>query len=114
MRLTCVQQPARAETCPSRDLIVNSLPPSAAFDLSPIPIREGILAFDLTYWPTETPFLRAAGAAGAAVTNGVAMLVYQGAASLRIWTGQEPDTAAMFEAAGEALEANAERERGRG
>jgi shikimate 5-dehydrogenase len=31
------------------------------------------------------------------------MLVYQGAASLRLWTGREPDVSAMFQAARQAL-----------
>jgi len=62
-----------------------------------------VLAFDLTYRPAETPFMREVARTGARVTNGMAMLVYQGAASLKLWTGREPDVGAMFRAAHQTL-----------
>ncbi len=45
-------------------------------------------AFDMVYRPAETPFLRAAAAAGCRTANGLGMLLYQGVAALEIWTGQ--------------------------
>jgi shikimate dehydrogenase len=80
-------------------LVVNSLPASVPVDLSSLRLSPDMLAFDLSYRPSETPFMRHAAGQGARVVNGLSMLVYQGAASLKIWTGQEPDVKVMFEAA---------------
>ena len=69
---------------------------------TPIPaelFRPWQVAFDLVYVPERTPFLEAAEQAGATPVGGLAMLVHQGAASFRLWTGQEPPLAVMFEAA---------------
>ncbi|MEK6276908.1 MAG: shikimate dehydrogenase [Actinomycetota bacterium] len=54
---------------------------------------------DLVYGDTETELLRAAREAGAEVVDGLEVLVRQGAASFRIWTGKEPPLDAMREAA---------------
>lgn len=66
-------------------------------------IPPGCLAFDLVYNPEETPFLAAARSRGARTAGGLAMLVYQGAASFRLWTGLEAPVEVMFRAAREAL-----------
>jgi len=87
----------------SADLVVNSLPPSVPFDLGPLRLSRNVLAFDLTYRPTETPFMREVARTGARVMNGTAMLVYQGAASLKLWSGREPDVSVMFQAAHQTL-----------
>ncbi len=84
-------------------LIVNALPPSAPVEAGTLPLARDVLAFDLSYYPIETPFLREARRTCARVTNGMGMLVYQGAESLRIWSGLEPDVPAMFRAAQEFL-----------
>ena len=73
---------------------------------TPIPAElfvAGQAALDLVYVPERTPFLRAADAAGAQPIGGLGMLVYQGAESLRMWTGLEPPTEVMFAAARAAL-----------
>ncbi len=57
--------------------------------------RAGLLVYDLIYNPPETALLRAARAAGAATLNGVQMLVHQGAAAFRIWTGMDPPVDVM-------------------
>jgi shikimate dehydrogenase len=54
---------------------------------------------DLAYGPAETELVRAARARGAAVIDGLEVLVRQGAASLRIWTGLEPPIETMRRAA---------------
>ncbi len=46
---------------------------------------------DLVYRPGETALLREARARGAAVVDGLEILVRQGALSYEIWTGQAPD-----------------------
>ena len=66
-------------------------------------IPPGCLAFDLVYNPEETPFLAAARSRGARTAGGLAMLVYQGAASFRLWTGLEAPVEVMFQAARKAL-----------
>ncbi|MEI7728504.1 MAG: shikimate dehydrogenase [Verrucomicrobiota bacterium] len=54
--------------------------------------------FDMIYRPAETSLLKAARAAGCRVTNGIGMLLYQGAKALEIWTGKPAPEAAMRQA----------------
>jgi shikimate dehydrogenase len=92
------------------ELLVNCTPVGMRFGpaekQSPVAadlIPAGCLAFDLVYNPEETPFLRAARSRGARTAGGLAMLVYQGAASFQLWTGQEAPVEVMFQAARRAL-----------
>ena len=66
-------------------------------------IPSGALVYDMVYNPVETPLLKEAKRAGARTLGGLAMLIYQGAASFERWTGQEAPVAAMFEAGRKAL-----------
>ncbi len=59
------------------------------------PLPGDCLVVDLIYRPQETLFLRQAHAAGARTLNGVGMLVHQGAAAFRLWTGAEPPVEVM-------------------
>ncbi len=68
-------------------------------------IPSGALVFDLVYNPPLTPLLAAARARGARVIGGLTMLVYQAAASFRLWTGLEAPTGLMLSEARRALEA---------
>lgn len=52
-------------------------------------IREGQTVVDLVYGESPTSLLTAAEAAGARKVDGLEILVRQGAASLRIWTGRD-------------------------
>jgi shikimate dehydrogenase len=92
-----------ADAPASADLVVNSLPKTASFDLAPLRLAADAVAFDLTYRPAETPFMQAAMARGMRAVNGLGMLVYQGAASLETWTGQRVPVGAMFEAVRDVL-----------
>ncbi len=56
------------------------------------------LVYDLVYNPLETPLLKAAKAAGAGTLNGLPMLVYQGAAGFKLWTGRDAPLDIMFSA----------------
>ncbi|MBM4444170.1 MAG: shikimate dehydrogenase [Chloroflexi bacterium] len=76
-----------------------------ALDAHAIP--GGVLVCDLVYNPEETPLLRQARKAGAAVLGGLPMLVYQGAASFELWTGREAPVDIMFRKAREALASGA-------
>lgn len=49
----------------------------------------GLVVSDVIYEPKETQLLKMAREAGLKTFNGMYMLLYQGAASFRIWTGQE-------------------------
>jgi shikimate dehydrogenase len=50
---------------------------------------------DLAYGAVDTELVRAARARGAQVVDGLEVLVRQGAASLRIWTGLDPPIEVM-------------------
>ena len=104
--------PSWAEALSRADLLVNCTPAGqasagdSAEEESPVPfdaIRPGILVYDLVYVPAETPLMKAAKAAGARVVGGLPMLIYQGAASLKLWTGREAPVDIMLKAAREAL-----------
>lgn len=56
---------------------------------------DGQLAYDLVYNPPVTRFLAGAIANGAAVANGLGMLLHQGALSFEAWTGLVAPVAVM-------------------
>jgi shikimate dehydrogenase len=53
------------------------------------------LVVDLAYGDGDTALMQIAKARGARAVDGLEVLVHQGAASLRIWTGEEPPIEAM-------------------
>ena len=77
------------------DLIVNSTPIGMAPNINASPltaiqsqkIQNGAIAYDLIYTPNPTEFLKQAKVQGATAIDGLEMLVQQGAAALKIWTG---------------------------
>ena len=96
--------------CLEAQLIVNStsvgMLHGPAEGLSPIPsevIRPGVVVYDMVYNPADTPLLKTARSGGAKVAGGLLMLVYQGAASFRQWTGRHAATTVMLDAARRAL-----------
>ncbi|RGY99933.1 shikimate dehydrogenase [Clostridium sp. AM58-1XD] len=48
-----------------------------------------LAVFDIVYSPMETKLLQMAKKAGCMTANGVELLIYQGAAAFKIWTGQD-------------------------
>jgi shikimate dehydrogenase len=66
-------------------------------------IPSGILVYDVVYNPLKTQLLINAEKAGALTLEGLAMLVYQGAAAFELWTGKDAPIDVMFEAALGAL-----------
>ena len=76
------------------DLVVNatSLGLKASdplqFDGKQFSLRQTPAVFDMIYRPAETPLLKAAAKAGCQTANGIAMLLYQGAKALEIWSGK--------------------------
>lgn len=92
------------------DLLINctslGMKHSPMEDKTPLRARlipKDALVYDLVYNPLETPLLREARKAGARVLGGLAMLVYQGAASFELWVGKEAPLDIMFRRAREAL-----------
>lgn len=63
-----------------------------------------LVVFDIVYNPMDTKLLREARRAGIKkIVDGVKMLVYQGAASFRIWTKREPPIEVMEKVVRDAL-----------
>ncbi len=60
---------------------------SPVAELAPLGVREAVA--EIVYHPLETPLMRQAQAAGLATTNGIGMLLHQGAAAFTFWTGRE-------------------------
>lgn len=101
----------------SAGLVVNCTPVGMASSGDPLagpsnPLGAGQLAllvpgatvYDLIYVPRPTPLLQAAAAHGCRTIDGLEMLVQQGAAALRLWSGTaEVPVAAMRTAAASAL-----------
>jgi shikimate dehydrogenase len=72
-------------------VLVNSTSIGLSSDESPIPaeiIPAGLLVLDLIY--DRTRLLRDAASAGCETADGELMLLHQGAAAFKLWTGQEP------------------------
>lgn len=90
------------------ELIVNCTPVGMAggprgLPLNPRRIRPGAFVYDIVANPPQTPLLAAARSRGCRTLGGLPMLVCQGAASFRLWTGQEPPLEVMMAAARRAL-----------
>jgi shikimate dehydrogenase len=87
------------------DLLVNATPVGMwpAVEASPLPegltLSPDLTVFDLVYNPLETRLLQQARLSGAKTINGLGMLVYQGAAAFRLWTGIAPPLEVMRQAA---------------
>jgi shikimate dehydrogenase len=102
-----VGSPGDAGGC---QLVVNATPVGMGADpagtsgtgtlwpLDPDLLGIGQVVVDLVYHPRTTPWLEAARARGASVSNGIGMLVHQAALQLAIWTGDDPPVDAMWRA----------------
>jgi shikimate dehydrogenase len=104
------QSLSSAETFDNCDLIVHCTtigmkhsPQEGQSPLTHEVIPEGVLVYDVVYNPWLTPLLGLAQKAGANILGGLPMLVYQGAASFKLWTGKEAPVAIMFNKAKEIL-----------
>ena len=101
---TPVEQAAAARKA---DLVVQATPvgmkPTDLSLLPPEAFRDGQRAFALIYHVAETVFMKSARAGGAQASNGLGMLLHQGARAFHIWTGMEPAVAAMRQALEKAV-----------
>jgi shikimate dehydrogenase len=66
-------------------------------------IPKNVLVYDVVYNPRLTPLLRLAQKGGANILGGLPMLVYQGAASFKLWTGKKAPVDIMLNKAKEIL-----------
>ncbi|MEK6692287.1 MAG: shikimate dehydrogenase [Nitrospirota bacterium] len=81
------------------DILINATPLGMKKE-DPLPVlpellSQGLIVYDIVYNPPETPLLKEAKKRGAKTLGGLGMLLYQGALSFKIWTGQEPPVDVM-------------------
>jgi shikimate dehydrogenase len=93
--------------CPA-SILVNATPVGMAPDVDGIPLSPDLLGrfevvMDIVYQPLETRLLREAKSRGCAAIDGLQMLIQQGAAQFKLFTGQEAPADIMAQAAYEAL-----------
>jgi shikimate dehydrogenase len=92
-----------ADVVRGADAVVNATPVGLHGDAVPVPVDRlprdaGVM--DLTYRPGETPWVRAARAAGHRAVDGREMLIAQGARAFERWFGIVPDRDVMRRALG--------------
>lgn len=84
------------------DLLVNATPIGMKEDdpclVDEKLIHRNLLVYDLIYNPKQTKLLKVAQEKGAQVSNGLGMLLYQGAAAFEIWIGRQAPVDVMREA----------------
>lgn len=85
------------KTIADADILLNTTPVGMARIpgcLIPDPsyFHEGLVVSDVIYEPRETELLKMAREAGLKTFNGMYMLLYQGAASFELWTGEKMPT----------------------
>jgi shikimate dehydrogenase len=97
----------QVEACRGCDLVVQASPVGMKReDESLLPLaafHADQRVFDLIYMYPQTAILSVAREAGAAVANGLGMLLHQGARAFTIWTNEEPDVDVMRRALEEAV-----------
>jgi shikimate dehydrogenase len=86
------------------DLLINATsvgmhPAADQSVVSPQSLRSALTVMDIVYNPIETKLAKDAKAAGAKVISGVEMLIHQGAASFKIFTGKSAPIAVIRKAA---------------
>ncbi len=104
------QSLSSAKTFANCDLIVHcttiGMKDSSQEGQSPLSLEvipKRVLVYDVVYNPWLTPLLKLAQKAGANILGGLPMLVYQGAASFKLWTDKEAPVDIMFDKAKERL-----------
>jgi shikimate dehydrogenase len=108
VKVECVQErDIQVEACRSCDLVVQASPVGMKREDQSLLPSDAFHAhqrvFDLIYMYPETAFLAKAREAGAAIANGLDMLLHQGARAFTIWTGEEPNTEVMRNVLEEAV-----------
>jgi shikimate dehydrogenase len=99
----------RATAAADADVVVNATPVGMGETGGDVPVpvevlHGGQVVADLVYHPIETALLAGARRRGAAVVDGLGMLVHQAALQVERWTGEVAPVAEMRTAADRALE----------
>lgn len=90
------------------DIVINATSASLAANVPPIPavvLGDDSFAYDMMYGSAPTVFMQFAARQGAAVRDGLGMLVEQAAEAFFVWRGVRPDTAPVFAALRTAMNA---------
>jgi shikimate dehydrogenase len=89
------------------DILINATPvglrPGDPSAVEPSLLHNRLFVYDLIYNPSQTSLLRLAEKAGARTSNGLGMLLYQGARSFELWTNTKAPEALMRRALESAL-----------
>jgi shikimate dehydrogenase len=92
------------------EIVVNATALGMAADptgpIDPADLRRARWVLDLVYAPTETAFVRAARARGIRASDGLPMLLAQGAAAFAWWFGHPPNVEVMWRAVGRSRREN--------
>lgn len=91
-----------SEDAPVRgEIVINATPIGLESDNVPVSLEQldpGAAVLDLAYRPGETAWVRLARAEGRIASDGLPMLLEQGAAAFEIWFGVPPDRDVMWAA----------------
>jgi shikimate dehydrogenase len=86
------------------DIVVNAtslgMHPGEPGPIDPALLRRATAVLDLVYAPNETAFVRAARSRKIRASDGLSMLIAQGAESFAWWFGRRPDVEVMWRAVG--------------
>ncbi|MDO8588169.1 MAG: shikimate dehydrogenase [Armatimonadota bacterium] len=110
VRATSLRPDSLREAVEGADLLVNCTSVGMWPDTDAVPCPEdllhsGLFVYDLVYNPLRTKLIAEAEKAGATAICGLKMLVYQGAASFKMWTGIDPPVETMENAVLEEMSA---------
>jgi shikimate dehydrogenase len=102
----------------NHDLVFNASPMGAGGEPLPPELRRVLpgskIVFDAVYRPRETELLSEAKRNGSKVVYGEEMLLYQGMAAFKVWTGREAPEKLMREALSGSLERESKQGKGGG
>ncbi|MEN8135441.1 MAG: shikimate dehydrogenase [Thermodesulfobacteriota bacterium] len=98
--MNCHWQPLAEVEKLTAEVLVNATSVGMAPAIDEMVVPSAILSgyrvvMDIVYSPLETKLLQEAAGAGCQVVNGLAMLLYQGAAQFELWTGLKAPLDAM-------------------
>ena len=102
-----------AKVLAQADVLVNAtslgLHPGDALPVDPSAMHKRLMVFDAVYAVPTTALVRQARRRGACAIDGLAMLLYQGAESFRLWWQREPPLDVMRRAVEQALRRRSQR-----